>query len=73
MGRGQAVRQWVLVLLLGGSNPSVPDHFHQKRKILLYLNLKLNEKMFCNILNTMFFNMNSKDDSYNPPFFFSDE
>lgn len=69
MGRGQAVRQWVLVLLLGGSNPSVPDYFHQKRKILLYLNLKLNEKMFFNIFNTMFFNMNSKYDSYNPLFF----
>lgn len=33
MGRGQAVRQRVLVPLLGGSNPSVPDRFHQKRKM----------------------------------------
>jgi hypothetical protein len=28
MGRGQAVRQQVLILLFGGSNPSVPDLFH---------------------------------------------
>jgi hypothetical protein len=25
MGRGQVVRQQVLILLFGGSNPSVPD------------------------------------------------
>ena len=38
MGRGQAVRRRVLVPLLGGSNPSVPERLHQKRKILLFNN-----------------------------------
>lgn len=38
MGRGQAVRLRVLVPSLGGSNPSVPDRLHQKRKILLFNN-----------------------------------
>lgn len=42
MGRGQAVRQRVLVLLLGGSNPSVPDRLYQKRKILLFKNFMFN-------------------------------
>lgn len=34
MGRGQAVRHRVLVPLLGGSNPSVPELFPQNRRNL---------------------------------------
>lgn len=30
MGRGQVVRQRVLVLLFGGSNPPAPDHLQIK-------------------------------------------
>lgn len=37
MGRGQVVRQRVLVPLLGGSNPSVPDFSDEtKDEIVLY-------------------------------------
>lgn len=54
MGRGQAVRQRVLVPLLGGSNPSVPDRFYQNKNCALFFNNLLFKSV---MLDTMWSNL----------------
>lgn len=62
MGRGQAVRQWVLVPLLGGSNPSVPDRLHQKQKILLFNNFLFN--VGYNVIQSFVFDSRKNSENY---------
>lgn len=62
MGRGQVVRQWVLVPLLGGSNPSVPDCLYQKQKILLFNNFLFN--VGYNVIQSFVFDSRNNLENY---------